>query len=130
MALLNEWLWDKKPGDGKKLEVWKTLLNGLLAGAVGPLFNAPVDTVKTRMMAQTHEKGAVVKYKGWVQTARLIAAEEGTAALWKGIVPRLTRLAPGQAITWTVVMRVTHWAEELRRDKSYGTTAPASTAVN
>jgi solute carrier family 25 citrate transporter 1 len=113
MALLNEYLWGKTQGDGKTLEVWKTLLNGLLAGAVGPCFNAPVDVIKTRMMAQTYIPGEEVKYKNWYQAGALIAKEEGVGALWKGIIPRLTRLAPGQAITWTVVMRVTSYFENL-----------------
>lgn len=52
MALLNQHLWGKKEGDGKQLEVWKTLLNGLIAGAVGPCFNCPMDVIKTRLMAQ------------------------------------------------------------------------------
>lgn len=112
MQILNEALWGKKQGDGKVLEVWQTLLNGLLAGAVGPCFNAPVDVIKTRMMAQTYVPGEPVKYKNWFQAGALIAKEEGPGALWKGIVPRLTRLAPGQAITWTVVMRVTAMFEQ------------------
>jgi len=111
MAYLNEFLWDKRPGDGKTLEVWKTLTNGLLAGAVGPCFNAPVDVIKTRMMAQSYLPGQEIKYKNWFQAGKLIAQEEGFGALWKGIIPRLTRLAPGQAITWTVVMRVTSYFE-------------------
>lgn len=113
MQILNEMLWDKRDGDGKTLEVWKTLLNGLLAGAVGPCFNAPVDVVKTRMMAQKYIPGQPVKYTGWVQATKLIVHEEGLPALWKGLIPRLTRLAPGQAITWTVVMRVTAMMENL-----------------
>lgn len=112
MQILNERLWGKTQGDGKQLEVWKTLLNGLLAGAVGPCFNAPVDVIKTRMMAQTYVPGEPVKYKNWFQAGKLIAQEEGPKALWKGIIPRLTRLAPGQAITWTVVLRVTSWFEQ------------------
>mmetsp|Transcript_59001 Transcript_59001/g.120866 ORF Transcript_59001/g.120866 Transcript_59001/m.120866 type:complete len:339 (-) Transcript_59001:45-1061(-) len=116
MALLNEYLWDKRPGDGKTLDLWKTLLNGLLAGAVGPCMNAPVDVIKTRMMAQTFAAGETPKYTGWLQTGQLIAKEEGVAALWKGIIPRLTRLAPGQAITWTVVMRVTAAFEALQKE--------------
>jgi len=112
MAILNRVLWDKRQGDGKQLAVWKTLLSGLLAGAVGPMFNCPVDVIKTRMMAQEYAAGQTQKYTGWFQAGKLIAKEEGTAALWKGLVPRLTRLAPGQAITWTVVMRVSSYFEQ------------------
>ncbi|GBG25010.1 Mitochondrial succinate-fumarate transporter 1 [Hondaea fermentalgiana] len=116
MAILNKMLWGKEQGDGKVLAVWQTLLNGLLAGAVGPCLNAPIDVVKTRMMGQDFSKPGEIKYTGWYQTARLIAAEEGLPALWKGIIPRLSRLAPGQAITWTVVMRVSTYFENLQKE--------------
>lgn len=112
MAILNKALFNKEQGDGKQLETWKTLMNGTLAGAVGPIMNCPVDVIKTRMMAQEHIAGQTPKYTGWFQAAKLIAKEEGVPALWKGIIPRLTRLAPGQGITWTVVMRVTTWFEQ------------------
>jgi len=120
MAILNKTLWGKEQGDGKVLEVWKTLLNGLLAGAVGPCFNCPVDVIKTRMMAQEYGKGAEIKYTGWWQAAKLIAKEEGVPALWKGLIPRLTRLAPGQAITWTVVMRVSTYFENKAMEEAEG----------
>lgn len=111
MAILNKALWGKEQGDGKVLAAWQTLLNGLLAGAVGPCMNAPVDVIKTRMMAQDYSDPNNIKYKNWFQAGKLIAQEEGVGALWKGIIPRLTRLAPGQAITWTVVMRVSSYFE-------------------
>lgn len=117
MAILNKRLWGKENGDGKQLSPWKTLLNGTLAGAVGPCMNCPVDVIKTRMMAQEHIPGVQAKYTNWFQAAKLIAKEEGVPALWKGIIPRLTRLAPGQGITWTVVMRVTTWFEQSSLDK-------------
>lgn len=116
MAILNKALWGKEQGDGKVLAAWQTLLNGLLAGAVGPLMNAPVDVIKTRMMAQDYSNPNEVKYKNWFQAGKLIAQEEGAAALWKGIIPRLTRLAPGQAITWTVVMRVSSYFENKQKE--------------
>ncbi len=67
------------------------------------------DVVKTRLQAQDTSRpraGATV-YRGFLHALRTIAKEEGVAALWKGLLPRLLRLAPGQAITWTVVMKVT-----------------------
>jgi solute carrier family 25 citrate transporter 1 len=36
-----------------------------------------------------------------VQACVVIAKEEGFLALWKGITPRLLRIMPGQAITFT-----------------------------
>lgn len=111
-AWLNKYIWKKEDGDGKKLEAWKTFVNGLLAAIPGPLLNTPVDVLKTRLMAQETIKGQQLKYTGFFQAFGVIAKEEGASALWKGIIPRLARLAPGQAITWTVVMRVTHYFEE------------------
>eukprot|EP00924_Labyrinthula_sp_SR-Ha-C_P015074 augustus_masked-scaffold_9-processed-gene-7.17-mRNA-1 protein AED:0.03 eAED:0.03 QI:0/-1/0/1/-1/1/1/0/311 len=120
MAILNKVLFDKEQGDGKQLAPWKTLLTGTLAGAVGPCFNCPVDVIKTRMMAQEYIPGKEPKYKNWYQAAKLIAKEEGVPALWKGIIPRLSRLAPGQGITWTVVMRVTTYFEQRSIAKQEG----------
>ncbi|KAF1791355.1 Mitochondrial carrier domain [Phytophthora cactorum] len=79
-AWLNHNVWDKQDGDGKTLPTYATFINGLIAGSLGPMFNSP-----------------------WTSFSR----EEGVGALWKGVLPRLTRMAPGQAITWSVVMRVT-----------------------
>jgi len=35
-----------------------------------------------------------------MQAIPVIAREEGITALWKGVTPRLTRIIPGQAITF------------------------------
>lgn len=43
---------------------------------------------------------------------RTIWIEEGFLALYKGLLPRLARIAPGQAITWTVVEQVTQFLSE------------------
>lgn len=110
-AYLNTYLWGKREGDGKRLEDWKVFLNGLIASCLGPCLNSPVDVIKTRLQAQETVRGQEPKYKGVMGTVRTIVAEEGAAALWKGLTPRLMRLAPGQAITWTVVMRVTSMFE-------------------
>lgn len=106
-AWLNTHVWDKNDGDGKTLPSYATFTNGLIAGSLGPMFNTPMDVLKTRLMAQETIKGQELKYKGFFHALRVIAKEEGVGALWKGLLPRLTRMAPGQAITWTVVMRVT-----------------------
>ena len=42
----------------------------------------------------------IMQYKSLLQSCVIIAKEEGTPALWKGITPRLMRIMPGQAITF------------------------------
>jgi solute carrier family 25 citrate transporter 1 len=59
-----------------------------------------VDVVKTRLQKQVVAEGKTPKYTGLVQSCVVIAKEEGTLALWKGITPRLLRIMPGQAITF------------------------------
>ena len=40
------------------------------------------------------------KYRGLVHALVTIPREEGLLVLWKGLLPRLLRIPPGQAITW------------------------------
>lgn len=74
---------------------------GLVSSSVGPLCNAPIDTIKTRMMIQSKNNE---KYKNSIfQTVKQITKEEGVFALYRGLFPRLLRLCPGQATVWLVV---------------------------
>jgi solute carrier family 25 citrate transporter 1 len=52
------------------------------------------------MQKQVITEGKTPKYTGLVQSCGVIAKQEGTLALWKGITPRLLRIMPGQAITF------------------------------
>ena len=103
-------LWDKHEGDGKILQPWQSMVSGFLAGTAGPFCTGPFDVVKTRLMAQNRSDGEV-KYNGMVHAIRTIHAEEGIRALWKGLLPRLMRIPPGQAIMWAVADQVTGFYE-------------------
>ncbi|CDK26373.1 unnamed protein product [Kuraishia capsulata CBS 1993] len=85
----------------EKLPGWETSLIGLFSGALGPLSNAPLDTIKTRMQRESGKstEGAVARV---TRIASRLIQEEGAAALYKGITPRIMRVAPGQAVTFTV----------------------------
>ncbi|GLT66173.1 hypothetical protein SLA2020_385570 [Shorea laevis] len=98
-------LWKKHEGDGKVLQPWQSMISGFLAGTAGPVCTGPFDVVKTRLMAQSRH-GGELKYKGMVHAIRTIYAEEGLLALWKGLLPRLMRIPPGQAIMWAVADQV------------------------
>ena len=116
-SALNERLWNKQEGDGRQLDSWKIFSSGIIAGAIGPCFNAPMDVVKTRLMAQTSSAGQPCHYQGFLHCLRTITHEEGALALWKGLLPRLLRIAPGQAITWTVVTKMTSYFEKWQLQK-------------
>ncbi|CAL1378700.1 unnamed protein product [Linum trigynum] len=98
-------LWKKHEGDGKVLQPWQSMISGFLAGTAGPICTGPFDVVKTRLMAQSREAGHA-KYNGMVHAIKTIYAEEGLLALWKGLIPRLMRIPPGQAIMWAVADQV------------------------
>jgi solute carrier family 25 citrate transporter 1 len=83
-----------------QLASWQSLMIGGLSGGMGPLVNNPLDVVKTRLQKQVVTPGKTPKYTGLGQACVVIAKEEGTLALWKGITPRLLRIMPGQAITF------------------------------
>ncbi|KAL3771692.1 hypothetical protein ACHAW5_000953 [Stephanodiscus triporus] len=103
---LLEWRRGRDP-DVVQLEHWQTLVLGGLSGGMGPLVNNPLDVVKTRMQKQVVHPGREPKYNGLLRSCVLIAREEGTRALWKGITPRLMRIMPGQAITFMTYEAVT-----------------------
>lgn len=111
-------LWKKHEGDGKVLQPWQSMISGFLAGTAGPVCTGPFDVVKTRLMAQS-KSGGELKYRGMFHAIATIHAEEGLHALWKGLIPRLMRIPPGQAIMWAVADQITGFYE-----RTYLTNAP------
>ncbi len=49
------------------LPAWQTTAIGLVSGAMGPLSNAPIDTIKTRLQKTPAEPGE----RGWTRIARI-----------------------------------------------------------
>ncbi|KAJ3413553.1 hypothetical protein HDV05_007854 [Chytridiales sp. JEL 0842] len=88
-----------QPEVGDALPTYQHLLTGFISGACGPLFNAPIDTIKTRIQKNPS------KEKGWTRFVNVTAGiykNEGWKAFYKGLTPRVLRVAPGQAITFMV----------------------------
>jgi solute carrier family 25 (mitochondrial 2-oxodicarboxylate transporter), member 21 len=54
--------------------------------------NIPWDVAKTRIQSSSKTNS---KYKTCIQTILLINKEEGFKALYKGLIPKLMRLGPG-----------------------------------
>ena len=97
-----QFLQDFQPGyQEKELPSYQTMIIGLFSGAMGPLSNAPIDTIKTRLQKTPGEPGETAVSR-IVKISRDMFKHEGVAALYKGITPRIMRVAPGQAVTFTV----------------------------
>lgn len=66
------------------------LAAGAIAGALSSGLCTPADVVKTRLQL----KGGRAKYGGMVQCTRIIWRDEGFMAFYKGVVPRMSVVAP------------------------------------
>ena len=94
----------------KELPSYQTMIIGLVSGAMGPLSNAPIDTIKTRLQKTPSQPGETA-----ISRVKVIASDmfkqEGFHAFYKGITPRIMRVAPGQAVTFTVYEYLKGWLE-------------------
>lgn len=97
-----------------ELPSYQTMLIGLISGAMGPLSNAPIDTIKTRLQKAPRvaaADGEATAIGRIVTIARDMFKQEGVHAFYKGITPRIMRVAPGQAVTFTVYEWLKGWLE-------------------
>ncbi|EFQ92626.1 hypothetical protein PTT_10233 [Pyrenophora teres f. teres 0-1] len=86
--------------DSKTLPPYQTALIGLVSGSIGPLCNAPIDTIKTRVQKSPSPPGQSSFRRIVHQTSQIIT-KEGLPALYRGIGPRILRVGLGQAVSFT-----------------------------
>ena len=87
--------------ENTELPSYQTMVIGLISGAMGPFSNAPIDTLKTRLQKTPAEPGQTALSR-ITSIAKEMFKQEGPKAFYKGITPRVMRVAPGQAVTFTV----------------------------
>ncbi|KAF5357398.1 hypothetical protein D9758_005939 [Tetrapyrgos nigripes] len=97
----------------KELPSYQHMLIGLLSGAAGPLSNAPIDTIKTRLQKTAATPGTSA-FKRIVAIAEDMWRQEGVRSFYKGITPRILRVAPGQAIVFAVYERISGLIEKIQ----------------
>ena len=102
------------------LPTWQTAFIGLISGAMGPFSNAPIDTIKTRLQkssfAPDDTRSAMSRIAG---IAREMWAQEGVKSFYRGITPRVLRVAPGQAVVFAVYERVRAIVESVSHRGGY-----------
>ncbi|TCD69414.1 hypothetical protein EIP91_007761 [Steccherinum ochraceum] len=100
-----------------ELPSYQHMLIGLISGAMGPFSNAPIDTIKTRLQKSTAEPGSTA-FQRIMIIAKDMWRREGVRSFYKGITPRVLRVAPGQAIVFAVYERVRKMIEEMKGSSS------------
>ncbi|KAF9235018.1 mitochondrial carrier [Melanogaster broomeanus] len=86
-------------------QLFNNFVSGATGGFVGTVLNTPhcALVVKSRIQGASKVPGVVPKYN-WTYPALLtIMREEGPAALYKGFLPKVLRLAPGGGVLLLVV---------------------------
>jgi hypothetical protein len=78
---------------------------GLVSGAMGPFSNAPIDTIKTRLQKSPGQPGQSALSR-ITAIAEDMWKQEGVRSFYKGITPRVLRVAPGESwslrdLSWT-----------------------------
>jgi solute carrier family 25 2-oxodicarboxylate transporter 21 len=84
-------------------QLMNNFISGSVGGFVGTALNTPFDVVKSRIQGSTKIPGVAPKYNWSYPALVTIAREEGPAALYKGFVPKVLRLAPGGGVLLLVV---------------------------
>ncbi|KDQ16948.1 hypothetical protein BOTBODRAFT_221060 [Botryobasidium botryosum FD-172 SS1] len=84
-------------------QLMNNFISGSVGGCVGTMVNTPFDVVKSRIQGYNPVPGVVPKYRWTYPSLYIIFKEEGAAALYKGFVPKVLRLAPGGGVLLLVV---------------------------
>lgn len=101
--------------NGTELPSWQTAFIGLISGACGPFTNAPIDTIKTRIQRATALPGETA-WSRVTTVAGTMFREEGISAFYKGITPRVARVAPGQAVVFAVYEKVKKYIDMMKNE--------------
>ncbi|KAF8840652.1 mitochondrial carrier [Paxillus ammoniavirescens] len=87
----------------QQAQLFNNFVSGSVGGFVGTAINTPFDVVKSRIQGASKVPGVVPKYNWTYPALVTIMREEGAAALYKGFMPKVLRLAPGGGVLLLVV---------------------------
>ncbi|NXB21954.1 UCP4 protein, partial [Rhagologus leucostigma] len=81
--------------EGESFPLWKAVVGGMCAGAIGQFFASPTDLVKVQMQMEGRRKleGKPLRFRGVHHAFLKIVSEGGVRGLWAGWVPNVQRAA-------------------------------------
>ncbi|XP_061846103.1 mitochondrial uncoupling protein 4 [Colius striatus] len=81
--------------EDESFPLWKAVVGGMSAGAIGQFFASPTDLVKVQMQMEGKRKleGKPLRFRGVHHAFMKILSEGGIRGLWAGWVPNVQRAA-------------------------------------
>jgi len=92
----------------QKITTSQSFIGGMIGGSISTLCNNPIDVVKTRMQGLNSHQ-----YNSTLNCIRIIIKKEGVYAFYKGLIPRLMRVIPGQGIIFASYEKISHVLEKI-----------------
>ncbi|KAJ7089755.1 mitochondrial carrier protein RIM2 [Mycena belliarum] len=93
------------------LQEWAGMLGSAgTAKCVASLITYPHEVIRTRL--RQPKVDGVLKYKGLLQTLRLVIAEEGARRLYGGLSAHLMRVVPNAAVMYSIYEGILRWEKK------------------
>lgn len=104
-------LGERNVGDGRVKEFSVAFVSGSSSGILAAIVTQPFDLIKTRLQAEAaHKKSQSTT----LQILKQIVEKEGTSGLFRGLSPRVAKVAPACGIMIASFEFVGRWLEENR----------------
>lgn len=88
-------------GKKRDFKMWESVVAGGTAGAISVYATMPFDVVKTKMQGLNSKN-----YKGTLDCLTKTIKNDGVLSLWKGTIPRLSRVFCSSSIIFTSVEQI------------------------
>ncbi|KAF9267223.1 mitochondrial carrier [Marasmius fiardii PR-910] len=89
-------------------EAWLSMLASAgTAKCIATIITYPHEVIRTRL--REPRTNGIVKYTGFMQTFRLILAEEGARAFYNGLSAHLMRVVPNAAVVFSIYEGIMRW---------------------
>lgn len=100
------------PPDPDRLTSLQYLTAAAVSKLIASVITYPHEVVRLRMREQPKFIGATPKYRGMIQSLRLIGREEGRKGLYAGMGTHLARVVPNAAVLFFTYEVVVKWIEK------------------
>ena len=105
----------RPPPNPEHLSSLQYLSAAAVSKLVASMATYPHEVVRLRMREQPKFVGALPKYRGMIQSLRLIAKEEGRKGLYAGMGTHLARVVPNAALMFFTYEVVVKWIERKQK---------------